>query len=89
MRRTAWYKISIVPDSKKEMLMRKTLRRSLWDQPELFRTTPQRPTWRVFPSEVRQRALQLLARLMRTAHNHDQDNAHDRSGAVAKEVGDE
>ena len=65
--------------------MRKTLRRSLWEQPELFRATPQRPIWRTFPNEVRQKALHLLARLMRTAHAQDQD----RSGAVAKEVGDE
>jgi hypothetical protein len=65
--------------------MRKTLRRSLWEQPELFRATPQRPIWRTFPSEVRQKTLQLLARLLRTGHGQDQD----RSGAAVKEVGDE
>jgi hypothetical protein len=68
-----------------EMLMRKTFRRSLWEQPELFRATPQRPIWRTLPSEVRQKTLQLLARLMRTADAQDQD----RSDAVAKEVADE
>jgi hypothetical protein len=65
--------------------MRKTLRRFLWEQPELFRPTPQRPIWRTLPSEVRQKTLQLLARLLRTAHGQD----HNRSGAAAKEVGDE
>jgi hypothetical protein len=68
--------------------MGKILRRSLWEQPELFRSMPQRPTWRSLPDEVRQKTLQLLARLLRTAHAQ----IHNRSGAVAaaaKEVDNE
>jgi hypothetical protein len=68
--------------------MRKILRRSLWEQPDLFRSTPQRPTWRTLPSEVRQKTLQLLACLLKTAHGQVGKD-RDRSGAVAKEVDDE
>jgi hypothetical protein len=69
------------------MLMRKSFRRRSWDprdlreQPDLFRPMPQRPVWGMLPKEIRQKALQLLARLMNTAH--------DRNGAAAKEVSDE
>jgi hypothetical protein len=63
------------------MLMRKTIRRPLWEQPELFQSTPLRPTWENLPKEVRQKVLQLLAQLVRSAHNP--------SGTAGKEVGDE
>jgi hypothetical protein len=65
--------------------MRKTIRRPLWEQPDLFRPTPQRPTWRTLPNEVRQKILQLLARLTRKAHNRSDA----QRGVAAKEVGDE
>lgn len=61
--------------------MRKTSRRSPYEQLDLFRPTPQRPTWTTLPKEIQQKVLQLLARLMSMAHT--------RSGAAAKEVGDE
>jgi hypothetical protein len=64
--------------------MRKTFRRHrhpLWNQPDLFQSTPQRPTWRTLPHEIRQNALLLLTRLLRVTH--------DRRGAAVKEVGDE
>jgi hypothetical protein len=63
------------------MLMRKTIRRSPYEQLDLFRPPPQRPTWMTLPKEIQQKVLQLLARLMSMAHS--------RSGAAAKEVGDE
>jgi hypothetical protein len=63
------------------MLMRKTIRHPLWEQPELFQPTPQRPTWKNLPKEVCQKALQLLAQLVRPVHDPD--------GAAGKEVGDE
>jgi len=61
--------------------MRKTFRRPLWEQLNLFRSAPPRPAWRTLPKEARQKALPLLARLLRTAHN--------QSAVAAKEVGDE
>ena len=61
--------------------MSKTIRRSAHEQLDLFRPTPQRPSWRTLPKEIQQRIVQLLARLMSMAHS--------RSGAAAKEVGDE
>ena len=77
-----WYKISILPLSQKEMLMRKKCYRGavLWD---LFRPTPQRPTWSNLPPEVRQKATRLLARLLREHQADRRDAAH------GKEVGDE
>jgi hypothetical protein len=63
------------------MLMSKTIRRSAHEQLDLFRPTPQRPSWKTLPKEIQQRIVQLLARLINLAHT--------RSGAAAKEVGDE
>ena len=50
---------------------------------DLFRPTPQRPTWSNLPLEVRQKATRLLARLLR-----EQQTQH-ASAAQGKEVGDE
>jgi hypothetical protein len=76
------YKISILPRSQKEMLMRKKGDRGavLWD---LFRPTPQRPSWPNLPAEVRQKATRLLARLLR------EHGGRRRNGAAGKEVSDE
>jgi hypothetical protein len=63
------------------MLMRKPLRRPLWEQFDLFRPLPPRPTWRTLPKEIRQKVLRLLARLLGTAHS--------QSAVAAKEVNDE
>jgi hypothetical protein len=77
-----WYKISILPLSQKEMLMRKKCHRRavLWD---LFRPIPQQPIWSNLPVEVRQKATRLLARLLRELQTRRGNAAHE------KEVNDE
>ena len=61
--------------------MRKMFRCPLWEQPDLFRPMPSRPNWVMLSKEIRQKVLQLLARLLKTAH--------EQNGAAVKEVGDE
>jgi hypothetical protein len=62
-------------------MRKKCSRRAVvWD---LFRPTPQRPTWSTLPPEVRQKATRLLARLLR------EQQARRGSAAHGKEVGDE
>jgi hypothetical protein len=53
---------------------------ALWD---LFRPPPQRPIWSNLPTEVRQKATRLLARLLR------QHRTQDGSVAQGKEAGDD
>jgi hypothetical protein len=38
-------------------------------QPDLFTAPPARPPWETLPAEARARALALLARLLRAAHD--------------------
>ena len=61
--------------------MSKMYRRPVWEQLELFRARPPRPTWKSLPQEVCRKVLPLLARLLKTAHG--------QSGVAAKEVSDE
>lgn len=53
--------------SRKELLMRKEHRRCRSQQLELFRPRVQRPGWETLPKEVREKAIQELAQLLKHA----------------------
>jgi hypothetical protein len=59
-----WYKISIDPQGKKEMLMWNPRRYPNNNQLDLFSPCPDRPTWHSLPVPVRRRVSELLVRLL-------------------------
>ena len=63
----AWYKASICPWTMLERTMPRSSRRLSLAQLKLFHPVARTPEWSALPSEVRQRALALLARLLREA----------------------
>jgi hypothetical protein len=63
--------------------MRNPTRRLEVDQLNLFHAARHRPTWRKLPTEVRERSVALLAKLL------NEHRARPLGGGAAREVGDE
>jgi hypothetical protein len=59
------YKRRIVPCLPKEVLMRRSVIHPRLVQPTLFRSVPERPSFRTLPSEIQTKTVRLLARLLR------------------------
>ena len=59
------YKPSIVPSLPQEVLMLRSVIPPRLSQPTLFRPPASRPSFQTLPAEIQEKAIRLLARLLR------------------------